>query len=239
MRIPSNAPEPPSDVFVGRVVLLVVDIQGGSTSVPDNPRELPHMPGRAARARRTEALIARCRERGVPVVFMQEVHKPTLVDIGRELDGAEGPHCIEGWPETELADWLRPRADEYVIRKRRYSSFFGTELEIVLKGYKAETILLVVRSALLGIVNARGEGRGGRSCRFPGRADRRMHPLYGGRRTSEGLLLQNGRGLCRGLNTASARLCARSDEVHAARCTGHERRCAQMAGSERGQLPHG
>ncbi|MBN9622702.1 MAG: cysteine hydrolase, partial [Actinobacteria bacterium] len=28
------------------------------------------------------------------------------------------------------------------IRKRRYSAFFGTELEIVLKAYKADTVIL-------------------------------------------------------------------------------------------------
>ena len=33
--------------------------------------------------------------------------------------------------------------EEFLIRKRRYSAFFGTELEIVLKAYKAETLLLI------------------------------------------------------------------------------------------------
>ncbi|EIN05595.1 isochorismatase hydrolase [Punctularia strigosozonata HHB-11173 SS5] len=139
MKVTSNT----DPIFIGTVVLLVVDIQGGSVSKPDNPRELPHMPGKEERAERTKSLLARCREAGVSCVFVQEVHKPSLVDIGRELDGTEDPHCIEGWPETELADWLQPRADEYVIRKRRYSCFFGTELDIVLRGYKADTVLLV------------------------------------------------------------------------------------------------
>jgi nicotinamidase-related amidase len=83
------------------------------------------------------------REAGVPVVWIQEVHKPSLVDIGRELDGAEGPHCIEGDDGTEIAAWLDPQPEEFVIRKRRYSAFFGTELEIVLKAYKADTVMLV------------------------------------------------------------------------------------------------
>jgi nicotinamidase-related amidase len=89
------------------------------------------------------ALIAKFREQGVPVVWIQEVHKPSMIDIGRELDGAEGPHCLEGWPETELAQGLEPRPEEFLIRKRRYSAFFGTELEIVLKAYKAETVILI------------------------------------------------------------------------------------------------
>lgn len=35
------------------------------------------------------------------------------------------------------------RDDDYFIRKRRYSCFFGTELEILLKGLKADTLVLI------------------------------------------------------------------------------------------------
>lgn len=126
----------------GIPVLIVVDVQGGASSTLPTPG-IPVMGGRAERAPRVRDLIAHCRTSGVPVVFIQEVHKPDLVDIGRELDGAEGPHCIEGEEQTELAAWLEPRPSEFVIRKRRYSAFFGTELEIVLKAYRAETVLLV------------------------------------------------------------------------------------------------
>ncbi|KAL8286308.1 hypothetical protein RQP46_004796 [Phenoliferia psychrophenolica] len=99
--------------------------------------------GRAERMNIAKKVLETCRKSGIPCVFIQEVHKPSLVDIGRELDGAEGPHCVEGWAETELASWIKPTTEEFLIRKRRYSAFFGTELEIVLKAYKAETLLLI------------------------------------------------------------------------------------------------
>ena len=35
------------------------------------------------------------------------------------------------------------RPDDYFIRKRRYSCFFGTDLEILLKGLKAQTLFLI------------------------------------------------------------------------------------------------
>ncbi|MFG2941469.1 cysteine hydrolase family protein [Streptomyces sp. NPDC048282] len=128
---------------VGNTVLIVVDIQGGDVEASAARTEIPHMDGRAERMPRVRELIRRTREQGIPVVWIQEVHKPNLVDIGRELDGSEGPHCVEGWPETELSRGLRPRPDEFLIRKRRYSAFFGTELEIVLKAYRAETLVLI------------------------------------------------------------------------------------------------
>ncbi|MEO3858741.1 cysteine hydrolase [Acrocarpospora sp. B8E8] len=129
--------------IIGNAVLIVVDIQGGGVPEAESRTEIPHMGGRSERVARVENLIGDCRAKGVPVVFIQEVHKPSLVDIGRELDGVEGPHCVEGWPETELAPHIRPRPEEFLIRKRRYSAFFGTELEIVLKAHRAQTVLLI------------------------------------------------------------------------------------------------
>ena len=32
---------------------------------------------------------------------------------------------------------------DYIVYKRRYSAFFGTDLEILLKGLKADTLILV------------------------------------------------------------------------------------------------
>ncbi|WP_116951386.1 cysteine hydrolase family protein [Jiangella endophytica] len=136
-------PDPGRAHIVGRPALIVVDIQGGSGQSAPGEGGIPVMGGREQRAPRVRRLIDLARSAGVPVVFIQEVHKPSMVDIGRELDGAEGPHCIEGDDGTELASWLDPRPEEFVIRKRRYSAFFGTELEIVLKAHRAETLLLV------------------------------------------------------------------------------------------------
>lgn len=125
----------------GQVVLVVIDVQKGEVMAQDSG--IPHMAGGAGRHARIVALVDSARAAGVPVVFVQEVHKRTLLDFGRELDGAEGVHCLEGDTATELADGLQPEPDEYVIRKRRYSAFFATELELVLRSYGARTLILV------------------------------------------------------------------------------------------------
>lgn len=104
---------------------------------------IPHMSGGAERHDRIRAVLSACRKAGIPGVFIQEVHKRSLIDFGRELDGREGVHCLEGDPATELAEGLVPEADEYLIRKRRYSAFFATELELVLRAYGVNTLLLV------------------------------------------------------------------------------------------------
>jgi nicotinamidase-related amidase len=125
----------------GQVALVVIDVQQGEVAPGDSG--IPHMDGGAERHDRIRAVVGAARAAGVPVVFVQEVHKRTLGDFGRELDGAEGVHCLEGDPATELADGLQPLPDEYLIRKRRYSAFFATELELVLKSYGARTLVLV------------------------------------------------------------------------------------------------
>jgi len=127
--------------IIGNPVLVVVDIQGiGKGGGSDG---IPKMGGGEQRLPRVINLVNTARKRGVPVVFIQEVHKPSMIDIGRELDGSEGPHCAENDPRTELAVGIDPQPEEFLIRKRRYSAFFGTELEIVLKAYKASTLLMV------------------------------------------------------------------------------------------------
>ncbi len=124
----------------GPAALIVIDVQKGE--LPQTPSSgIPVMAGGAERHARIGELVDAARASDVPVIFIQEVHKPSGSDFGRELDGAEGPHCIEGELETELA--IAPRPDEYHIRKRRYSAFFATELDLVLRGLGARTLILV------------------------------------------------------------------------------------------------
>lgn len=125
-------------------VLILVDVQGGVLTEADTGiPTMGELDGRRRRVQRIRELVAAARAAGVPVVFVQEVHKRTLLDFGRELDGAEGVHALEGDPSTELAQGLEPTPDEYLIRKRRYSAFFATELDVVLRAYGAKAVLLV------------------------------------------------------------------------------------------------
>jgi nicotinamidase-related amidase len=92
---------------------------------------------------RAVAMVDAARAAGIPVIFFQEAHRRSLVDFGRELDGVETIHCLEGDLGTELDDSLLPLPGEDHIVKRRYSCFFGTELEILLKGYGVSTLFLI------------------------------------------------------------------------------------------------
>lgn len=87
-------------------------------------------------------LLAAARSVPIPIIFTQEVHRRELVDFGRELDGAEPIHCLEGTPGVELLPETRPRAGEWLIQKRRYSAFFATDLELLLRGLRVDTLVV-------------------------------------------------------------------------------------------------
>jgi nicotinamidase-related amidase len=129
-------------LFVGEPALVVVDIQRGS-DMPAEVVGIEHMDGAPERIALAERLVAAARAANVPVIFFQEVHRRSGVDFGRELDGAEGVHCVEGEEATELWPTLRPAEGEFHIVKRRYSGFIGTEFEIVLRGLGVSTLVLI------------------------------------------------------------------------------------------------
>ena len=133
----------PRALIEGRPALIVIDIQASTFIDDSDERSIPNMPGYRERMQQARRLVDKAHDRDMPVVFIQEAHRPDLIDFGRELDGDETVHCLEGDPRTELAvQQMDIRTSDYTIKKRRYSSFFGTDLEILLKGLKVETLIL-------------------------------------------------------------------------------------------------
>lgn len=136
-------PDPVRELIEGNPVLVVIDIQGGEGAVTSDGPAIPLMEGYDERLSAAPELIQAARDAEVPIVFFQEAHRRDLVDFGRELDGVEGVHLLEGDPGTAVDPRIGMRPDDYFIRKRRYSCFFGTEFEILLKGLKADTLILI------------------------------------------------------------------------------------------------
>ncbi|MEM6303446.1 MAG: cysteine hydrolase [Pseudomonadota bacterium] len=134
---------PRQPTIVGQPVLIVVDIQKGAF-LDRGDAGIPTMDGYRANMTRARRIVDTAHEAGIPVVFVQEIHRRDMVDYGRELDGSETVHCMEGEPGTPVAvDEMDMRPTDYFVHKRRYSVFFGTEMEILLKGLKAQTLIFV------------------------------------------------------------------------------------------------
>lgn len=139
-----NLNRPERALIEGRPALIVIDIQAGTFIDASEVRSIDNMPGYRDRMLLARDAIDSARAADIPVIFIQEIHRPDFIDFGRELDGDEDIHCLEDSPKTALAvKEMGIRPSDYIVPKRRYSAFFGTDLEILLRGLKIDTLLLV------------------------------------------------------------------------------------------------
>ncbi len=83
---------------------------------------------------RVQQLANACRKQNIPVIYTREVHRPSGIDMGRELDGNEPDHCLDGSKGAEIHQDLTPNQGDYLVNKVRYDAFLGTELSFLLNG---------------------------------------------------------------------------------------------------------
>ena len=82
------------------------------------------------------------RSRSLPVVFIRQEFEPDLSDAFPEMK-AKGIHkVIKGTPGCQIVSELAVAPSDTVLVKKRYSAFFGTELDHELARLKADTIVL-------------------------------------------------------------------------------------------------
>lgn len=86
-------------------------------------------------------LIAVFREASRPVIFTRHVHHPNRIDAGIMGWWWEGM-CLEGSPESEVHHDITPLPNEKVILKHRYSAFYNTDLETILRCLKIEDLVV-------------------------------------------------------------------------------------------------
>lgn len=125
-----------------RAALVVVDVMAELAPGADESRALDVVGADVGIPNAVRVLDA-ARQYGLPVIHFKEVHRKEMVDFGRELDGSEPVHCLETWPETDYHPDTYPIDGEFPMQKRRYSCFIGTDLDILLRGLRVDTLLLV------------------------------------------------------------------------------------------------
>jgi nicotinamidase/pyrazinamidase len=82
--------------------------------------------------------LHRARSSGEPVVYLKDDHLPDDAEFAQFP-----PHAISGTPGAEIVRELAPRSGDIVIPKRRFSGFFGTDLDITLRERGVDTLRLV------------------------------------------------------------------------------------------------
>ena len=72
--------------------------------------------------------IREYRSNGDPIVYIMDRHLPQDAEFKMFP-----PHCIAGERGAEVVDELAPREGDFQVYKRRYSAFFGTDLDLTLR----------------------------------------------------------------------------------------------------------
>jgi ureidoacrylate peracid hydrolase len=109
----------------------------------------------------TAKVLAAARTNGIPVVYLKMQHRADMADMGiagsphrakhrpfavgdavKTPEGRESRILIEGHWGTEIVAELKPEPGDIVIGKHRYSGFFETELDTVLRGLDVRDLVV-------------------------------------------------------------------------------------------------
>ena len=82
-------------------------------------------------------LVRAARAAGMPVIFSNDDH---IEGVDRELE-LWGPHGIHGKVQNLPALEAGTGARDFVVPKRRYSGFFGTDLDLLLRELGVRTLV--------------------------------------------------------------------------------------------------
>jgi nicotinamidase-related amidase len=124
-----------------KTVLLVIDMENDFVA-PRAPFEVPA--GRAMLPT-LGRVLACCRERGIRVIYTTHAHRRDGSDMGRMARNpriAQGEALADAGPGAEIYPAIAPLDGEIVIKKHRYSAFYGTDLDIVLRSLGVGTVVI-------------------------------------------------------------------------------------------------
>jgi ureidoacrylate peracid hydrolase len=147
-RVPAR-PEP-FELDPARTALVVVDMQNAYLSKGGYYDVFGvDISGAPELIKRVNAVVAASRGAGVPVVFFQNGFAPDLHDAGgpdspnwyksnalrlmRERTALRGTLLTKGGWDYALQDDIRPEPQDVIVQKPRYSGFWGTNLDMILR----------------------------------------------------------------------------------------------------------
>lgn len=84
--------------------------------------------------------IEYARVSNIPIVHLSCMHAADDVIFSA---GVCEPHAIRGSEGAEIIEELKPRSGDYVVHKRRFSGFYGTDLDLYLRELGVESVILV------------------------------------------------------------------------------------------------
>jgi len=85
------------------------------------------------------------REKKLQIIFVKREHRKSGIDIDKtrvEIFKKSKGLILENDKSSEIIDDLKPLKDEIIVIKRRWSSFFGTELDMLLRRLNIKNLIV-------------------------------------------------------------------------------------------------
>lgn len=120
-----------------KTALLIVDMVKDFT----DPEGLVYYPQNEEIIGKIQVVLEKCREKNKLIIFLQHCNRKGKRD--RRIESMR-PNCIEGSGGEKIDKRLFVDEEkDYVIKKRRYSGFFGTDLDLVLRENGITNVVVV------------------------------------------------------------------------------------------------
>jgi maleamate amidohydrolase len=91
---------------------------------------------------KTNQLVDSFRASGCPIIWIKQTFKPDLSDAFLQMRDRQISIVIDGSEGAEIDPGLSRRDEDWVIVKKRYSAFFGTDFEQILRNLAPDRITI-------------------------------------------------------------------------------------------------
>ncbi|MGB9694069.1 MAG: cysteine hydrolase family protein [Fervidobacterium sp.] len=123
------------------ICLLIIDMQydfldsSSPLFVKESPFIIPSI----------KKVLTYFREKALPVIYVRRTHRADGSDIEKprlKLFKENQGLLIEGTRGSEIVDEIKPLPSEIVVTKKRFSAFFQTELDIILRRLNIDSLVI-------------------------------------------------------------------------------------------------
>jgi len=85
-----------------------------------------------------QTLVKFCREKAIPVIYSNDALLPDCFLFQSRMN----PHAIQGTAGAQVISELNPEAGDLIVAKPRFSAFFKTDLDITLREWGVDTVVI-------------------------------------------------------------------------------------------------
>ena len=145
MTAPQGRPVDRWPMTTNNVALILVDMQ----NIWVHPRGARYLPSSEDIVPKLQQLLRYCDASKVPVIYLHTTKRPILpmsvsspTSSRKPMTPTMNGATSKAVPGAEIYEPVKPTADDIVVKKFRYSGFYGTQLENLLRAMGRDTVAI-------------------------------------------------------------------------------------------------